>query len=61
VLSTGQDCGALGAIVSGSGPTCAFLAKSEAHAVALAAALTEAKVCRSAVVAHGPVPGATII
>ena len=57
-LATGTECGALGALVSGSGPTCAFLAESETHARAVAAALTGAGVCRAAVVAHGPVPGA---
>ncbi|HEY9524304.1 MAG TPA: 4-(cytidine 5'-diphospho)-2-C-methyl-D-erythritol kinase, partial [Thermopolyspora sp.] len=59
VLSTGRRHGALAGIVSGSGPTCAFLTDSEAQAHALAAALTT--VCDSTLVAYGPVPGATIV
>ncbi|WP_055480510.1 4-(cytidine 5'-diphospho)-2-C-methyl-D-erythritol kinase [Sphaerimonospora mesophila] len=58
-LEAGRELGALGAIVSGSGPTCAFLAESQAHAAGLAAALGEdGEICRSAVTASGPVPGA---
>lgn len=60
-LESGREHGALGALVSGSGPTCAFLAADEAHARDLAVALTGAGVCRSALTAHGSVPGATII
>ncbi|WP_214415827.1 4-(cytidine 5'-diphospho)-2-C-methyl-D-erythritol kinase [Sphaerisporangium fuscum] len=60
-LAAGREHGALGALVSGSGPTCAFLAESEAHASGLASALDAAGVCRTAVTAHGPVPGATIV
>ncbi|GAA4561299.1 4-(cytidine 5'-diphospho)-2-C-methyl-D-erythritol kinase [Planotetraspora kaengkrachanensis] len=57
-LDAGRDAGALGAIVSGSGPTCAFLVDSAAHAAEVALALTGAGVCRSVVTASGPVPGA---
>ncbi|MEO3812078.1 4-(cytidine 5'-diphospho)-2-C-methyl-D-erythritol kinase [Sphaerisporangium sp. B11E5] len=60
-LSAGRDHGALGALVSGSGPTCAFLAGSPDHAQELALALTAVGVCRATVTAHGPVPGATVI
>ncbi|MEV2267715.1 4-(cytidine 5'-diphospho)-2-C-methyl-D-erythritol kinase [Nonomuraea africana] len=60
-LEAGREHGALGAIVSGSGPTCAFLAADEEHARELAVALTGAGVCRTAVPAHGPVPGASIV
>ncbi|HEX2315589.1 MAG TPA: 4-(cytidine 5'-diphospho)-2-C-methyl-D-erythritol kinase [Thermomonospora sp.] len=60
-LAAGRERGALGALVSGSGPTCAFLTESADHAAALAASLAEAGVARSAVPAHGPVPGATVI
>jgi 4-diphosphocytidyl-2-C-methyl-D-erythritol kinase len=59
-LDAGRDAGALGAVVSGSGPTCAFLAESAAHAAEVAAMLAKAGVCRSAVTAFGPVPGATV-
>jgi 4-diphosphocytidyl-2-C-methyl-D-erythritol kinase len=59
-LRNGLDLGALGAVVSGSGPTCAFLARSREAAVRLAASLAGAGVCRTVRVAHGPVPGARI-
>jgi 4-diphosphocytidyl-2-C-methyl-D-erythritol kinase len=55
-----QTGGALGAIVSGSGPTCAFLAASDEDATALAATLEGRGVCRAAVTATGPAPGATV-
>ncbi len=57
-LEEGRELGALGALVSGSGPTCAFLAADETHAREIAVALTG---CREAVIAHGPVPGAVIV
>jgi 4-diphosphocytidyl-2-C-methyl-D-erythritol kinase len=60
-LSTGRDFGALGALVSGSGPTCAFLAADETHALDLSVAMSGAGVARVLVRAAGPVPGATII
>jgi 4-diphosphocytidyl-2-C-methyl-D-erythritol kinase len=59
-LAAGRDLGALGAIVSGSGPTCAFLAESEDKAIELAVALSGMDVAASVVRAHGPVPGATV-
>ncbi|GII77916.1 4-diphosphocytidyl-2-C-methyl-D-erythritol kinase [Sphaerisporangium rufum] len=61
VLAAGREHGALGALVSGSGPTCAFLAGSAGRAKSLAAALRAAGVCRAAVTAAGPVPGATVV
>ncbi|MBO3750790.1 4-(cytidine 5'-diphospho)-2-C-methyl-D-erythritol kinase [Streptosporangiaceae bacterium NEAU-GS5] len=57
-LEAGHE--ALGGIVSGSGPTCAFLARSPEHAAELAVSLTAAGVCRAAVIGDGPVPGATV-
>ncbi len=60
-LAAGDELGALGAIVSGSGPTCAYLARDARHAKAVAVGLTGAGVCRSVVTAVGPVPGATVI
>jgi 4-diphosphocytidyl-2-C-methyl-D-erythritol kinase len=60
-LAAGREYGALGAIVSGSGPTCAFLARDAAHARDLAVALTGAGVCRTAARAKGPVPGAVVV
>jgi 4-diphosphocytidyl-2-C-methyl-D-erythritol kinase len=60
-LRTGAELGALGAVVSGSGPTCAFLATSREAAVRLAASLAAAGVCRTVRVAYGPVPGARVV
>jgi 4-diphosphocytidyl-2-C-methyl-D-erythritol kinase len=60
-LVAGGELGALGAMVSGSGPTCAFLAKNRRHARDLTAALAGAGVCRTVVQVTGPAPGATIV
>ncbi|TQF03717.1 4-(cytidine 5'-diphospho)-2-C-methyl-D-erythritol kinase [Kitasatospora acidiphila] len=60
-LRAGLDAGALAALVSGSGPTCAFLAKDAADAQAVADALTASGTCRAAHATHGPVPGARVI
>ncbi|MFI6518321.1 4-(cytidine 5'-diphospho)-2-C-methyl-D-erythritol kinase [Spirillospora sp. NPDC050679] len=60
-LAAGRELGAIGALVSGSGPTCAFLAADEGHAAELAAALGGAGVAKQVVRAHGPVPGATTL
>lgn len=59
-LAAGGELGALGCLVSGSGPTCAFLAPSAAEAAQLAAEITRAGVCRTARAAYGPVGGALI-
>ena len=61
LLEAGDELGALGGVVSGSGPTVAFLARDDAHATALAAALAGHGVCRTVRVADGPVPGARVI
>jgi 4-diphosphocytidyl-2-C-methyl-D-erythritol kinase len=60
-LAAGRELGALGTLVSGSGPTCAFLAKNRRHARDLAAALAGAGVCRTVAQVTGPTPGATIV
>jgi 4-diphosphocytidyl-2-C-methyl-D-erythritol kinase len=60
-LTAGRENGALGAIVSGSGPTCAFLASDAAQAREIAVALTGAGVCRAVARARGPVPGAALV
>jgi 4-diphosphocytidyl-2-C-methyl-D-erythritol kinase len=60
VLKTGYDAGALAGIVAGSGPTCVFLASDGGHAEKLAGALEAAGVCREAVTARGPMPGARV-
>ena len=60
-LSVGRQFGALGALVSGSGPTCFFLARDADHATELAVALSGAGVCRSVATAAGPAPGASVV
>lgn len=60
-LAAGREHGALGAVVSGSGPTCAFLAKDADAASDLAVAITGAGVCRAVVQVTGPVPGASLV
>ena len=61
VLEVGRDYGALGAIVSGSGPTVAFLVADEDAGLDLAVALTASGVVGSVARALGPVPGAKVI
>ena len=61
VLDAGRELGAVGGIVSGSGPTCALLATDEEHAVELAVGLSAAGVCRTVRRAVGPVPGARVV
>lgn len=61
VLNTGLELGALGAVVSGSGPTCAFLAASEATAVDLSVQLSAQGVCRTVRRVQGPMPGARLL
>ena len=60
-LRAGEEAGALAGIVSGSGPTCAFLCASAADAVDVGTALTGAGVCRTVRVASGPVHGARVV
>lgn len=59
-LKAGEAAGALAGIVSGSGPTCVFLATGAADAERIAAELGALDVCRHARTAHGPVAGARI-
>jgi 4-diphosphocytidyl-2-C-methyl-D-erythritol kinase len=59
-LSAGREFGALGALVSGSGPSCFFLARDAGHAADLAGRLSGAGVCRATATATGPVPGAAV-
>ena len=61
VLDAGSELGALGGVVTGSGPTVALLARDAVHATALAAALSGAGVCRTVRVAQGPVAGARVV
>lgn len=59
-LKAGEAAGAIAGIVSGSGPTCVFLATGAADAERIAAELDTLDVCREARTAHGPVAGARI-
>ncbi len=61
VLDVGQEYGALGALVSGSGPTVAFLVSDEEAGLDLAVALTASGVVGSVVRAFGPVVGAKVL
>ncbi len=61
VVETGSELGALGTLVSGSGPTVAMLAASEEDARRLAAGIAERSLGRTVVVASGPVPGARLL
>lgn len=60
-LRAGLDAGALAALVSGSGPTCAFLCASSPAAIDIGAQLAGAGVCRTVRVASGPVHGARVV
>ncbi|MEI6699813.1 MAG: 4-(cytidine 5'-diphospho)-2-C-methyl-D-erythritol kinase, partial [Mycobacteriaceae bacterium] len=60
-LRAGTEAGALAGIVSGSGPTCAFLCSSGDAAVEVSAELAGAGVCRTVRVASGPVHGARVV
>lgn len=60
-LRAGTEAGALAGIVSGSGPTCAFLCASAGQAVDVGAQLAGAGVCRTVRVASGPVQGARVV
>jgi 4-diphosphocytidyl-2-C-methyl-D-erythritol kinase len=57
VLDAGLAAGALAGIVSGSGPTCAFLCADASAAVEIARRLEPQRT----VIARGPVPGATVL
>lgn len=59
LLSLGESAGALTGIVSGSGPTVAFLGADQDSAIGLQVALSAAGV--TVVRAHGPVPGARVL
>ncbi|OII63609.1 4-(cytidine 5'-diphospho)-2-C-methyl-D-erythritol kinase [Streptomyces sp. CC53] len=59
-LAAGTRAGALAGLVSGSGPTTAFLAEDAAAADRIAAALRASGTCRAARTATSPAPGATL-
>ncbi|WP_367322550.1 4-(cytidine 5'-diphospho)-2-C-methyl-D-erythritol kinase [Streptomyces sp. HUAS ZL42] len=60
-LAAGRTAGALAALVSGSGPTTAFLARDPEAAAKAAEALRDSGTCRTVRTASGPAPGATVI
>ncbi|MEV6553765.1 4-(cytidine 5'-diphospho)-2-C-methyl-D-erythritol kinase [Streptomyces sp. NPDC051597] len=60
-LAAGTGAGALAALVSGSGPTTAFLAEDAASAGRIAEALQTSGTCRTARPAPSPAPGATVV
>ncbi|WP_369035439.1 4-(cytidine 5'-diphospho)-2-C-methyl-D-erythritol kinase [Streptomyces adonidis] len=60
-LAAGRAAGALTALVSGSGPTTAFLARDAVAAREIAEALSASGTCRAVRVAAGPVPGASVL
>ncbi|MER7009074.1 4-(cytidine 5'-diphospho)-2-C-methyl-D-erythritol kinase [Dactylosporangium sp. NPDC000555] len=61
VLDAGLDAGAVAGMISGSGPTCVFLAEDARHAALLAAELEARECCRAVRTAAGPVPGARVL
>ncbi|MEU9011331.1 4-(cytidine 5'-diphospho)-2-C-methyl-D-erythritol kinase [Streptomyces sp. NPDC048479] len=60
-LAAGTAAGALASLVSGSGPTTAFLTKHEDAARGVAQALLSSGTCRTARVAPSPARGATVV
>jgi len=60
-LAAGRAGGALAGIVSGSGPTTAFLARDAESASKVADALRVSGTCRTVRTASGPAPGATVL
>lgn len=60
-LAAGTGAGALAALVSGSGPTTAFLVRDAESATKVSAALAASGTCRSTHVATSPAPGATLL
>ncbi|QLI99973.1 4-(cytidine 5'-diphospho)-2-C-methyl-D-erythritol kinase [Streptomyces sp. NEAU-sy36] len=60
-LAAGRAAGSLAALVSGSGPTTAFLTRDAEAAERVATALRDSGTCRTVRTAAGPVPGATVL
>ena len=61
LLEAGLELGAAGTLVSGSGPTVAFLARTDEHAATLATTLAARGLCHAVRRADGPVPGARVV
>jgi 4-diphosphocytidyl-2-C-methyl-D-erythritol kinase len=60
-LEVGEECEVLGALVSGSGPTVAFLVGDHDHALGVSAALEASGVGETVHVVTGPVHGARVV
>ncbi|MFE2537550.1 4-(cytidine 5'-diphospho)-2-C-methyl-D-erythritol kinase [Streptomyces sp. NPDC059371] len=60
-LAAGRAAGALAALVSGSGPTTAFLAPDAESARVIGRALHASGTCRAVRVTQSPAPGATVL
>jgi 4-diphosphocytidyl-2-C-methyl-D-erythritol kinase len=60
-LEVGREYGALGALVSGSGPTVAFLVRDTEQALDISVALTASGAAEDVRRARGPVPGARVL
>ncbi|MGX7678014.1 4-(cytidine 5'-diphospho)-2-C-methyl-D-erythritol kinase [Jatrophihabitans sp. DSM 45814] len=60
-LKAGTEAGALAGLVSGSGPTCAFLAPNRIAAAAIATELKASATCRLAIPVVGNVHGARVL
>ncbi|MET8133953.1 MULTISPECIES: 4-(cytidine 5'-diphospho)-2-C-methyl-D-erythritol kinase [unclassified Streptomyces] len=60
-LAAGRAAGALAAIVSGSGPTTAFLAPDAESARTIGEVLLASGTCRAVRVTESPAPGATVL
>ena len=60
-LKVGLEAGALGALISGSGPTTLFLAASEQHGLDLAMALASTGTAADVIQSRGPVTGARLV
>lgn len=56
-LRAGEDAGALGQLISGSGPTVAYLTRDAEHAITVAARLSAEGLFANVRVASGPAPG----
>ncbi len=60
-MKAAREAGALGVVVSGSGPTVAALARNRAHAQVIAASLTLSGLADRVLTATGPAPGARLL
>ena len=61
IITAAQDLDACGAIVSGSGPTVAALARNAQHALAIAAHIRSTGLADQVITAQGPAQGATLL